>query len=152
MSAVVVKRVVLDDVIGAREFSSLADEYAEESSIKGMPHPTFKIATYRALEASGSLYVFSAVLVEELVGFLAMLVPVIPHYGVLIGVCESLFVAKAHRHTLAGLKLLVAAEEMAKGAGSPGLMVSSPTGHRLCDVLPKMGYEEASRAYYKGFK
>lgn len=135
----------------AKELPALLEEYADESANKLLPPPSVKMTMYSALETSGALHTFVAEENDALVGFLALIVPLLPHYGVYVAVVDAIFVTKVHRHTLAGLKLLARAEEFAKTVGSPGVMISAPIGHKLCDALPKMGYSEASRAFYKRF-
>ena len=124
-------------------------EYAAESAIAGMPPPAAKMESYRELEARGLLQVLSATRDGRLIGFLTLLVPVLPHYGVTVAVSESFFVARAHRGTGAGLKLLRAAEELARRLGSPGLLVSAPFGGDLFKVLPRVGYAETNRVFFK---
>jgi hypothetical protein len=54
-----------------------------------------------------------------------------------------------HRGTGSGIRLLRAAEDKAKEIGSPGLIVSAPFAGRLFDVLPRCGYTEVSRVFFK---
>jgi GNAT superfamily N-acetyltransferase len=131
------------------DFPALAREYAAEAAIHGLPAPDEKIASYRLIEASGFFTCYGAFLDESLVGFIALLTPVIPHYGVALTVAESFFVAKAHRKSGAGLKLLRRAENHAREAGAPGLLVSAPFGGRLAEVLPHVGYRETNRVFFK---
>lgn len=130
-------------------FDALMSEYAAESAIDGMPAPSGRIETYRNLERAGMLHVYSATVGGEIVGFISILAPVLPHYGVPVAVSESFFVAKAHRPTGAGLKLLRAAEDKARELGSPGLLVSAPYGGALFNVLPRIGYIESNRVFFK---
>jgi len=129
--------------------ASLLVEYAAESSIAGMPAPAARMDSYRELEARGLLQVLSATHEGLLVGFLTLLVPVLPHYGVAVAVSESFFVARSHRGTGAGLKLLRAAEDLARRLGSPGLLVSAPFEGDLFKVLPRIGYAETNRVFFK---
>ena len=66
-------------------------------------------------------------------------------------ITESFFVAKVHRDSGAGLKLLRAAEQKARALGSPGLLVSAPFGGTLVQVLPRAGYTETNRVFFKGW-
>ena len=125
-----VARSSIAAIAGAAEFAALAAEYAAEAAIDGLPPPAAKMETYRQLEAVGVLRAFSARLDGYLVGFITVLTPVLPHYGVPIAVSESFFVAATHRRTGAGLRLLQAAEDEARALGSPGLLVSAPFGGR----------------------
>ena len=130
-------------------FAALLAEYASESSIAGMPPPAAKMESYRELEARGLLQVLSATHAGRLVGFLTLLAPVLPHYGVAVAVSESFFVARDHRGTGAGLKLLRAAEDLARRLASPGLLVSAPFEGGLFKVLPRVGYAETNRVFFK---
>lgn len=137
------------DLETAPTFPALLKEYAAECAIPGLPPPKANLETYRDLEAKGLLHVLAAVEADELVGFLILLVPVLPHYSVGVAVSESFFVAKAHRGTGAGLALLRAAEQRAKAVGSPGLLVSAPFQGDLFKVLPRVGYAETNRVFFK---
>ena len=90
-----------------------------KSLIDGMPPPAPDWDAYAALEAAGLLHGFAASVDGELVGFIAVLAAKLPRYAEPIAVSESFFVAKAHRRTGAGLRLLRAAEDKARDAGLP---------------------------------
>lgn len=137
------------EVEAAAEWPALIAEYAAEAGTEGMPPPTGKMETYRALNAAGVLHIFGAWLDEALVGFIFVLAAPLPHYSVITAVSESFFVAKVHRGTGAGIKLLRAAEAKAAEIGSPGLLVSAPYGGKLFEVLPRSGYVETSRVFFK---
>lgn len=130
-------------------FPALRAEYAAEAAVAGLPDPQEKLELYQLMEGSGALQVYGAFLGDEPVGFVAVLAPVLPHYGRTIAVSESLFVAAAHRKTGAGLALIRTAERHARAVGSPGLLVSAPTGGRLATLLPRLGYHETNRAFLK---
>lgn len=131
------------------DLTSLLAGYAAESAIAGLPPPAARMDSYRELEGRGLLQVLSATHEGRLIGFLTLLVPVLPHYGVAVAVSESFFVAREYRGTGAGLKLLRAGEELARRANSPGLLVSAPFEGDLFRVLPRVGYTEASRVFFK---
>lgn len=145
----IVRRGSIAELEAFPEFPALLAEYAAESAIDGMPPPAAKMEAYRHLETLGMLSVFEATESEALVGFLTVLIPVLPHYGIPVAVCESFFVAAAHRKSMAGLKLLVAGEERAKGLGSPGFLVSAPMGGKLAELLPRCEYVETNRVFFK---
>ncbi len=134
----------------APTFGALLAEYAAESAIDGLPPPQAKMEQYRAFEVAGALRVLEARDdAGTLVGFIAILAAPLPHYSRTIAVSESFFVAKAHRAGGAGLKLLKAAEELAAKIGSPGLLVSAPYEGDLFKVLPRVGYAEVGRTFFK---
>jgi L-amino acid N-acyltransferase YncA len=130
---------------------SILVEYAEEAAVKGLPPPAIRAETYKNLEAAGLLHPISALKDGELIGYVTVMASEIPHYSRVIAVTESFFVARAHRSTGAGLKLLRAAEQKARALGSPGLLVSAPFGGSLAQVLPRAGYSETNRVFFKGW-
>lgn len=148
-SSLVVRASTVEEVSASPTFSGLLVEYAAESAIDGLPPPAAKMDLYRRLESVGLLHVFAALSEDKLVGFITVLAPEMPHYSATVAVSESFFVAKAYRNTMAGLKLLAAAESVAKRRGSPVLLVSAPYGGKLFELLPKLGYVEASRVFCK---
>ena len=135
------------------DFPALCREYAAESALAGLPDPQEKLAAYQALENSGSaaFRVYGAFQYKQLIGFMALITPVLPHYGTAISVAESLFVAAACRKTGAGLLLIRRAENAAKELRSPGLLFSAPSGGRLAVLLPRIGYRETNRVFLKEF-
>lgn len=149
MSGISIRPCTASEVIGNPAFPALRAEYAAESAVRGLPDPAEKEALYTLMEANGAFQLFGAFLGAELVGFVAVLAPELPHYGRIIAVTESLFVAAAHRKTGAGMALIRRAERHARQIGSPGLLVSAPSGGRLCAILPRIGYHETNRAFLK---
>ena len=144
-----IRSLPVSSIMGDPSFPDLVAEYAAESAIAGLPPPNARMQTYLHLEALGMLHAFGAIHGNTLVGFISLLAPILPHYGITIAVCESFFVAADYRHTGAGLRLLKAAEEKTKELGSPGLFVSAPYKGKLFEVLPRRGYTETSRIYFK---
>jgi len=141
--------VSVHEILDAPQFPALVEEYAAEAAIVGMPHPKAKIESYRAYDASGMLHSFASVDGDALVGFITVLAPILPHYSCPVAVAESFFVAAAHRAGGDGLRLLTAAEKRAQEVGSPGLLVSAPMDGRLFEILPRCGYVECSRIFFK---
>lgn len=137
------------DIVDAPEFPALIEEYAAESAIPGLPPPRAKIETYRTYEAMGIFHAFTAEQAGALIGFITVVAPPMPHYSMPIAVSESFFVAAAHRKGGAGLRLLEMAEGRARMLGAPGLLVSAPFEGRLFEVLPRRGYVETSRIFFK---
>lgn len=133
----------------AQNSQALFDEYAGESAIRGLPSPSGRQDIYLHLESAGLLHAFSAIRDDCLIGFVTVLATVLPHYGCVVAVSESFFVAKAHRKAGAGLRLLRAAEDKARTLGAPGLLVSAPYGGDLFKVLPRTGYTETNRIFFK---
>ncbi len=147
--SVTVRKCTVGEMELHPDFPALAKEYAAESKIHGLPDPDEKAATYRLIEQAGVFHLYGAFNEDALIGLLTMLTPVIPHYGIAVAVLESFFVAGVHRKTGAGLKLLRTAEAHAREMKAPGLLVSAPFGGRLADVLPRLGYRETNRVFFK---
>ena len=133
----------------AASFPALALEYAEETHLPGMPPPLARWPAYRALEEAGVLSVFGAWSGDELVGFITLLIARLPRYDEQVAMCESFFVARAHRRSGAGLRLLRLAEAKARELGARGPSVSAPVRGNLFRVLPRLGYGEAARVFFK---
>lgn len=146
---VIVAANTVDAIMGAPEFPGLIAEYAAESATPGLPTPDARMNAYRHLEAVGMLHAFGAFEGTVLVGFISFILPVLLHYGVGIAVSESFFVTRTHRSSGAGLRLLRAAENKVRELGSPGFFVSAPFEGDLFRVLPRMGYVETSRTFFK---
>lgn len=140
------------EIVGDPHFTALRREYSAESAVAGLPDPQEKLEMYQAIERTGALQAFGAFVDGALAGFVTVLAPVLPHYGIAIAVTESLFVAAAHRRTGAGLLLLRTAERHAEEIGSPGLLVSAPRRGRLETLLPRIGYDETNRVFLKRFR
>lgn len=147
----IIKKCTISEIENSPNVMDILDEYASESAIAGLPKPNARVEMYKYLENIGSIYALAAFLGEKLIGYITVLSPVLPHYGTVVATAESFFVAKEHRKTGAGLKLLRQAEEYAKSIGSPGLLVSSPMGGNLAFVLPHVGYEETNRVFFRNF-
>lgn len=139
----------IDDIESAPNLASLIEEFADESLMPGLPRTDPNWSTYRALEAAGMLHAIAARLDGVLIGFIGVLVAPMPRYSVPVATTERFFVAKVHRKTGAGLRLLRAAEDKARELGSPGLLVIAPFEGDLFHVLPRVGYKESNRIFFK---
>lgn len=143
-----VEKVSMEAVVDAPEFPALIEAYDRECAIEGLPSPQAKLDSYRMLELTGSIHVFSAVHEGELAGFITVAAPPSLHFSVPLAVTESFYVTPEHRG-FTGLQLLAAAEKQANQCGSPVLLVTAPLGGRLCELLPKLGYRPVSLAFVK---
>lgn len=144
-----IRTATLDDMLAAPNWWALLDEYAAECGNAGIGKPDMQVDTYRMLEASGVLKIIAAHHDGELVGFLFYLLSTLPHYGKLVAVSESVFVAHAHRDSGAGLALLKAAENAATDAGAAGLLMSAPKGGSLDKLLAAKRYAHTNNVWFK---
>jgi len=126
----------------------MLDEYAQESSIKDMPHPKAQLSMYQDLEERGVLRVIGAYRDNFLIGFVTVMCSVLPHYGKKVAITESFFVPKAYRKTGAGLRLLHAAQEYTKEQCAVGLLVSAPYQGSLSKVLPRVGFKHTNEVFF----
>lgn len=154
MEPVEIRSCTVDDAFDSPVFAALCDEYRHESSRN--PNPAGALPDregYTRLVAAGLLYPLGVFAGETLVGFCAVIVSPVLHFGgVVMASTETLFIAKAHRSGCAGLKLLRAAESVAAQVGASGLYVSAPTGGRLERLLPRVGYHETNRVFFRSVK
>jgi GNAT superfamily N-acetyltransferase len=123
------------EILGAQNADALLTEYAGECSIPEIGAASPQAEMYAAMEGSGMFQAFGVFQEAELVGFAAVLVYVLPHYGRQIATVESLFVAKAHRCGNAGLQLMRAIEQHAKLQECVAILYSAPTGSQLEKLL-----------------
>lgn len=156
MATIIIEPITVYDLEQNQNFNKLLKEYGDECHIAGLPPIVDKLTGYKAIERSGVFKLFGAFSMPSgadkiLIGFVAVISAVIPHYGTLISVAESLFVGKNYRHLGAGLKLIQFAEYQASLAGSPGLLLSAPKDGVLEKILPRCGYRETNTTFFKDF-
>jgi GNAT superfamily N-acetyltransferase len=137
------------DVRDAPNFAELVAEYSAECAIRELPWPQVDWKTYYLLEEAGALHVFAARVEGQLIGFVVLVTSASAEYGVPLTCSEAFFVARAWRHSGAGLQLLAAALARARVLGSAGLAVNAPLGGRLADLLPKCGFREVGRMFFR---
>lgn len=147
--SVAVTHTTLAEIEASQELDALLAEYAAESANDEIGAAAPQIDIYRGMEAAGLLHAFSARMDGKLIGFLFLLVPTLPHFGKMVGVAESYFVAAEYRKTGAGSLLRLAAEQMARERGAVGILLSAPIGGQLEKVAPHVGYRETSRVFFK---
>ena len=150
--SVTYRRLTADEFLCAPNLERLIDAYSDEASIPGMPAYRIHVPTYEMLEDAGALAVFSADYQGEMIGFITILSNLMPHYSAKLSTIESFFVLHEHRRRGAGLGLLRVAERYAAELGSHGLFVSAPSNGQLAKVLPKFGYEQTNRTFFRKFE
>lgn len=143
-----IEQSTIEALWSADNWPALMAEYHDEAAGCDMPPPDARMESYLQLEQNG-LQTFVANHDGKLVGFILVIVPVMPHYTRPIAFAESFFVAKAHRMTGAGLHLLSMAEAVAENAGSPCLLVTCPVGSKLMELMPRLGYRPVSTIFSK---
>ena len=150
MPGMEIKALTVDEFLSRPEWPALIREYAVESALEPFADTaTPQWDAYQALMDQGALVVLGAFDADRLIGFLAVVVTVLPHFGVRMACTESYFVASAARNTGAGLALLREAQAVAQAAEAHGLLVSAPEGSRLARVLAATDYKPSHRVFFK---
>ena len=147
-----IRIVPLEELASAPNLGALLAEYADEAGVAGLPHPKPHMASYDALGKSGHLTTICAFVGGVIIGFILVLVNVMPHYSVPVATLESFFVAKAQRATGAGLQLLFKAEDVAQYKGAAGVFIAAAVGGELDRILShKQSYRMSHHAYFRSF-
>ncbi len=145
-----VRRCTVDDLVGARNYQAVVDEYAAESSISEMGAINPQLDTYRMMEKSGMFFPIGAFVGTTLVGFIQPIAAVVPHYGKLTVAAESFFVIKEERRAGLGLRLLAEAENLARDLSAKAFLLSSPTGGALSQVMQrKKSYRQSNDVFVR---
>ena len=144
-----IRHCTVADIFDAPNFDDVMSQYGSESAIDGMPAPQAQRDLYQAMESAGSIHIVGAFHGCRLVGFVAVIASVLPHYGAKVAVTESLFVLDGYRATGAGLSLITAAERHAELSGAVGILISTPTDGKLAQLLPLAGYANTNQVYFR---
>ena len=98
------------------------------------------LARYQALEASGALLGLVAYMDDEIVGYSVNIVTPHLHYADLVCCMNDvLFIAKEHRQSPLGLKLIRDTERAAKARGVHLMLWHAKEDTALSQILPKLG-------------
>ncbi len=146
-----VRRVRFSEVAAQPDFDELLQEYANEAAIAGLPDPRCQVEMYDQMQDHGMIHILAAFDHGRLVGTLVIVAAVSPHYGVMLTTTESFFVRPDDRKSGAGIALLREAERLSVELKSEGLLISTPYGGKLAKVLPKAGYIETNRVFFRSF-
>lgn len=151
MQSITIRPCTVDDILAAPNLGALVAEYAVECAIDGLGEPYPRWDTYYKLEAAGVLRIIGAFEDDDdnLVGFICLLVTEIPHYSTIVATTESFFVADRARKGGAGLKLLREAERVCADLGAVGFLVSAPANGRLAKIMPRIGFRESNRVFFR---
>lgn len=144
-----IRKVTIEQHFAEPNIAELWELYAEESKIKGLPPHNPQRQMYEAMENMGILHIWGAYDDGKLVGFVVLLVNIVPHYSVAMSTLESFFVHRYYRKGGTGSKLLQAAEAKAKELGAFCMLVSAPTGGRLEKAMPMFGYRHTNTTFMK---
>ncbi len=145
-----IRQCKAQEIIDSPNINALLNEYSQESSLSEIGPPAAQFPVYLQLEEMGVLHVIGAFQSNELIGFVTILISPLPHYGQKVATSESLFVASAARKTGAGLKLIWAAEALAKKQGATAFLLSAPEGGQLVEVMRgRRDWRPSNRVFVK---
>lgn len=144
-----IRKITVARYYSEPNIAELWELYAEEAKIKGLPPHNPQRQMYEAMENMSILHTWGAYDDDRMVGFVALLVNMVPHYGLPIGTLESFFVHRYYRKGGTAIKLLQAAEAKAKELGAFAMSVSAPTGGKLEKAMPMWGYRHTNTTFLK---
>lgn len=131
--------------------SSLIDEHWHESARnKHLMVLKPDVARYASLEALGCLLSLVAYVDDEVVGYSVNVIGPHLHYSDLI--CahnDVLFVAKSHRESPLGLRLVRDTERACKARGAHLMLWHAKENTTLAKILPRMGCKTQEIIYSK---
>ena len=122
-------------ILGHPDRKRLLDEYAAECAQPELGETCPQPALYEVMEKSDTLRVFGVFEGEKLIGFAALLLYVLPHYGKKVATTESIFISAEKRSTGAGAKLLQFIERYAEQNGCKAVLYTAPTHSQFSRVL-----------------
>lgn len=149
MDSLTIRPCTIDEIQNAPNIGALMAEYVQEAHNPELPTPDVQWAQYKELERIGVIAPFAALKDEELAGFVVVLKSAMPHHGKTLVMTESLFVARSHRKSGVGLKLIRAAEALARDIGAACLIVTAPHGGSLERVMPRLGYRHSNSTFVR---
>lgn len=126
----------------------LLAEYAAECGIAELGPISPQWEMYERMQAVGLLQMFGVYVNGEMIGFASVLVSILPHYGFIAATVESLFVAREHRSSGAGARLMKAIERHARDRECKAVFYGAPAGGKMEGLLGKR-YVRTSSMYYK---
>lgn len=149
----IVTTVPFEELEHAPNLHDMLDEYSIESRLSGMPPPIPHMDSYHLLVKADLLTTLCAYEEDTIIGFLLLLVNMMPHYSTPVATVESFFVPQAHRSTGAGLKLLIAAQKIAQEKGAAGILVAAAVNSDFDRLMSSMySYTKSHNAYFRSFK
>ena len=119
---------ILDDP----NWPTLLKEYSAECSLPEIGVASPQRDLYGLLQKSGCFQAFAVYESDLMVGFAAVLIYVLPHYGVKVASTESIFVTKSCNR---GIELRDAIKRYAIKNGCVKFLYSAPVGSRFDKVL-----------------
>lgn len=118
-----IEQLTVDQIYACPGFAGMVEEYAQITDPL-LPPPSYRKEDYLPLEQAGKLDVVGVMDAGSIVGFAAILQGKMPHYGSEIAIVESIYVRRSHRKGGAGIRLIEAAEDMARIRGLSEIFIN----------------------------
>ena len=145
-----IRPVSFADILRAPNAAELLAEYGAECSIPEIGPINPQADIYENLETAGVMQCFGVFHNFDLIGFANVLINVFPHYGRKVATIESLFVAREHRKSEAGIMLMDIIDKHAQDAGCVGILYSAPFGGRLERMLTlRSRFRRTNSVFYR---
>lgn len=149
MGTAEIRRVAIKDVLDDPAFPELLAMFERAVAVEGLPTSKWRRDIYELLEDSGRILSLAAYMDGELIGFLGLMVSMLPQYGEEVAVIDTVFVRPEHRGTGAGLQLVHEAEAWARETGAVAVMLSTPVDGVLGRIVQRWGYQQTRHTYMK---
>lgn len=149
MSSVVTNVVPFARLRQEATFPALAAAYAKEAALPGLPPPCPDVERYQALEDAGVLHILGAWQGEVLIGFLSLLVAVLPHYSEKVATVESFFVAAEARNTGAAFALIHASYALARQQAAVGMFFTAAVGSTMFGLMRANSVQKSHEVFFK---
>lgn len=140
-----IRPVSYAEILDAPNSTELLQAYAKDCVVPDY-NPQRQI--YAALENSGALYCFGAYVRRTLIGFVSVVIGVMPHNGKRTATIESLFVLPSHRATGAANELMTTVERVSAVTGCVALVYTARAGSSLEVVLSRRPGCKASHTMF----
>ena len=139
MQTVYIRETSFAELFTDPAFDLMAAAYASESGTAEYGEHCVDKDGYYALEADGDASLLVAESCDCIVGFAVICRGVHLHYSKGVAVLETLFLDPAFRRGGLGIKLIRAAQKLAKDKGFEFMTASAPVGSRRNKLYARMG-------------
>jgi GNAT superfamily N-acetyltransferase len=131
---IVIRPVSYAEILSAPNAQELFSEYESECALPELSPICPQADLYEAMEKGGGMQAFGVYEGEKLIGFMTVLVWIVPHYGKRIASTADFFLADAFRIKGIWPKMMATIKEYAKSKGCVSLQCTAPVGSRF-DLL-----------------
>lgn len=135
----IIREATFQELFDADNFDDLARAYTLESGTPIFGNENVDVDWYLAGEQAGQANLIIAEKDEHIVGFAVIVDGYHPHFSIGLACLEALYLAPAYRRGVAGIKLIRAAQNLARNKGYRFLTASAPAESRLNALYKRLG-------------